>query len=93
MSCQPWSMEQLLSQRTTKQFLCWLILLRQTREGYYCKYINKNYKNVQCQYNNYNYRPTWTHKSPLIVPGAEFLGSVAPRRTRPVFTASNPSHT
>lgn len=39
------------------------------------------------------YRPTWIHKSPRIVPGFEFLGSVAPRRTRPVLTASSPSQT
>lgn len=39
------------------------------------------------------YRPTWMHKSPLIVPGFEFFGSVAPRMKRPVLTTSNPSQT
>lgn len=32
-------------------------------------------------------------KSPRIVPGAEAAGLVAPRRTRPVLTASRPSQT
>lgn len=41
----------------------------------------------------YIYRPTWIHKSPLMVPGLEFFGSVAPSMKRPVFTASNPCHT
>lgn len=39
-------------------------------------------------------RENTTHdRSPLIVPGFEFFGSVAPRMKRPVFTTSNPSHT
>ena len=32
-------------------------------------------------------------KSPRMVPGAEARGLVAPRRTRPVLTASRPSQT
>lgn len=38
-------------------------------------------------------RPTCTHRSPRMVPGAESAGLVAPRIWRPVFTAFRPSHT
>merc|ERR1719232_2579924 len=38
-------------------------------------------------------RPTRMQRSPLMVPGAESAGLVAPNMTRPVLTALRPSHT
>jgi len=37
--------------------------------------------------------PTWMQRSPLIVPGLESLGSVAPNINLPVFTIFRPSQT
>jgi hypothetical protein len=37
--------------------------------------------------------PTWMQRSPLIVPGLESLGSVAPNINLPVFTTFRPSQT
>jgi hypothetical protein len=41
----------------------------------------------------YVHLPTWMQRSPLMVPGLESLGSVAPNMNLPVFTTFRPSQT